>query len=196
MTDNRLVSVLAAIDKANEQDPRKELSDGQEYPREWLYGRRMSDWLKKLNPAAGELVQIAARGQHIRRWESPRESYPATREGYLKWRTQLYSFHGERVAELMREAGYDEDMIQQVRVVLQKRGIKSNPDVQVTEDVACLVFLEFYFRDFARTQESEKLVGIVRKTWGKMSEQARQAALDLSFPEDVQPLLARALSPD
>lgn len=196
MNEERLVRVLAAIDEANAMDPRIELRDGSEHPREWLYGRRMSVWLQKLNPDAGEALQIAARGQHIQRWESPRERYPATREGYLKWRTQLYGFHSERVAELMGEAGYDEDLILQVKTMLQKRGIKSNPAVQAIEDVACLVFLEFYFRDFAMTQAPEKLVSIVRKTWGKMSEQAQQAALGLNFPEEVQPLLAKALSPE
>ena len=57
-----------------------------------------------------------------------------------------------------------------------RRGIKRDPDVQTLEDVACLVFLRFYFSDFATQHDDGKLVRILRKTWRKMSVTAREAA--------------------
>lgn len=187
---SRLERVLALIDAANARDPNCE--DGKS--RELLYGRRMSAWLERVCPEPTELLRIAARGQHLRRWEVPRDSYPATREGYLQWRAYLYGFHADRVAELMAEAGYAQAEIDRVKVMIQKRGIKTDPEVQVLEDVICLVFLENYLTEFAASQDPDKLVGIVRKTWRKMSERGHGLALQLTFPEAIMTLLAQALS--
>lgn len=195
MNDDKLDRVLDLIDEANAADPNREPWQGETHPKEWLYGRRMTEWLARLEPDASEAARIAARGQHIRRWEVPRDSYPATREGYLRWRSFLYGFHGDRVAELMEQAGYGPESAARVKTILSKRGMKTDPEVQLVEDVACLVFLEYYFPAFVAGHEDEpdKLVGIVRKTWGKMSERARQQALAMNFPDSIQPLLAQAL---
>lgn len=194
MSDNRLETVLAWIDAANAADPSVEILEGASQPKALLYGKRMSAWLDRGYPESSELLRIAARGQHIRRWEVPRESYPATREGYLKWRTYLYGFHADCVAALMQEAGYDSSAIDRVKSLLQKRGIKTDPEAQALEDVICLVFLENYFAEFAATQNGEKLLNIVRKTWGKMSEKGHGLALQLPFTQPVQELLAQALA--
>ena len=196
MAATRYETVLGLIDEANAQDPTHEISEGTQYPREWLYGRRMSACLDRFCPEASEALRIAARGQHIRRWEIPRDGYPPTREGYLKWRTFLYGFHAAQVAALMLQAGYEAALIDRVKTLIQKRGIKTDAEVQNLEDVICLVFLEHHFVEFARTQDAEKLINIVRKTWNKMSERGHEFALRLPFPESVQPLLARALNPD
>lgn len=195
MNTPNLDLVLRLIDQVNAADPNQEIWQGESQPKELLYGRRMSEWLEKLRPEAGDLLRIAARGQHIRRWEVPRDSYPMTREGYLKWRTFLYGFHGEKLGELMAEAAYPPEDVARVRAILSKRGMKTDPEVQLIEDVACLVFLEYYFLAFTATQDDDKLLGIVRKTWNKMSGTARNRALTLDFPDSVQPLLARALEP-
>lgn len=193
MDHEQLHQVLRLIDEANSADPNIENAEGKPVPKELLYGQRMTAWLERLRPEASDVLQIAARGQHIRRWEVPRDSYPTTREGYLKWRSFLYGFHGEKVGELMAQAGYGPEAVARVKTILQKRGMKSEPDVQLIEDVACLVFLEHYFPAFVETQDAAKLPGIVRKTWNKMSEEGRSRALEIEFPEPIKALLGSAL---
>ena len=153
----------------------------------------MSARLDAFAPDAPESVKLAARAQHIRRWEVPRESYPEGRAGYLKWRTDLYKRHGDIAAEIMLQVGYDTETINRVRTLLRKRGLKTDPDVQLLEDVICLVFLEHYFHDFAKKHEEAKLIPIVQKTWKKMTEPAHEAALRISYaPEDLA-VVERAL---
>lgn len=194
MSNDRLSLALAAIDRANAEDPSRELWQGVEYPKEVLYSTHMSRWLAKLDPAPSEARQIAARAQHIRRWTVPREDYPAGREGYLRWRSYLYRFHADQAEAILRKLGYDNDTLQAVRRMVGKQGIKRDADVQLIEDVACLVFLEQYFPAFASQYDEDKLIDIVRKTWKKMSEQGHQAALGLDLPEHLQPVVAKALS--
>ena len=181
MANDRLERVLRLIDEANAEDPNRETWQGETHPKDWLYGMRMSARLEKLHPQPGELLRIAARGQHIRRWTIPRQSFPDTREGYLKWRSRLYGFHAEQVAGLMLQAGYGEVEIQQVSKILQKRGLHQDPEVQAIEDVACLVFLEFYLAEFVQTQDMAKLPGIVRKTWKKICGLSPQSTFSSSF---------------
>lgn len=160
--------------------------NGQPLPKELVYGQRMSARLSVFAPDAPETVQLAARAQHIRRWEVPRESYPEGRAGYLKWRTDLYKRHGDIAGAIMKDVGYDDESIERVQTLLRKRGLKTDPDVQLMEDVICLVFLEHYFHDFAQKHDEEKLITIVQKTWKKMTSQAHEAALRLDYaPEDL-----------
>jgi len=196
MSNDRLSKAIELIDQANGEDPRREIWQGETHPKEWLYARHMSRWLEKLDPAPSEARQLAARAQHIRRWTVPREDYPEGREGYLRWRKFLYRFHAEQAAAIMDAAGYDGDTIAAVKRMVGKEGIKRDADVQLIEDVACLVFLEHYFPAFAQKYDEDKLIDIVRKTWKKMSEQGHNAALALALPEDVGVVVARALSAD
>jgi len=129
------------------------------------------------------------------RWSIPREDYPKDRAGYLKWRTTLYDFHAEKAAEILRNVGYDDATIARVRSLIRKEKLKADPEMQLLEDVICLVFLENYFAEFAADHDEEKLVRILRRTWAKMSPRGHAAALKLELPERERKLIERALSP-
>lgn len=186
---------LALFDMANAEDPN--LDEGQ--PKELLYGRRMSEMIGRFAPDASEAAQLAVRAQHIRRWTVPRNSYPMTKEGYHAWRTGLYTFHANTAGDLMRQAGYDNAMIEHVKKAVSKRGIKVNPDSQLLEDVANLVFIEHYMLAFARSKpnyDEAKWLEIIRRTWGKMSKNAQAFALSgkIRLPEPLVPLITKAIS--
>jgi len=191
---DRLRDALERIDAMNAKDPRRELWQGTREPKELLYGRRMSAWLERLAPDASDALRIAARAQHICRWEHPRSTYPEGRAGYLRWRTDLYGFHADKAAELMRAAGYGEAEVERVRALLSKRLIKRDPEAATLEDVACLVFLEFYLADFAPDHDREKMIGILRKSWGKMSAAGRAAALTIELSPEAKALVREALA--
>jgi len=193
MSSDRFDRALQAIDAANAQDPNLEDWEGAPHPKELLYGRRMTECLERSCPGASEVLRLAARGQHIRRWEIPRSDYPGTREGYLRWRTRLYGFHGDQLGLIMAGAGYDEGSIQRVKRLLSKRDLRTDPESQTLEDTACLVFLEHYFAPFAAGHDEPKLIDIVRKTWRKMSDAARARALELDLPGNLGAIVAKAL---
>lgn len=187
------MNAIRRIDAANREDPETMLIDGSPVPGELLYSRRMSAWLDRLEPNASESLKLAVRAQHLRRWEIPRETFPKTRAGYLQWRTRLGAYHAEQAGNILRESGYDEPTVARVQSLLRKEGLKSDPETQLLEDVICVVFLENYFADFAPQHDEEKVVNILRKTWRKMSERGRQAALGLKLPNEARALVERAL---
>ena len=190
-----LGKAIAAIDAANSTDPNSVQWDGPSMPKELVYGRKMSDWLTKMEPNPSEVLQLAARSQHICRWEIPRSTYPTGRIGYLQWRTALYSHHAQRAGQILREAGYDPDTIQRVGWLLQKQNLKTNPEMQILEDVVCLVFLENELPEFMSRHPEEKLIHILKKTWKKMSPRGHAAAMDLlpRLPQAEQNLIRKAL---
>lgn len=191
---DRYDKAVTRIDEANAGDPNQELVDGQPVPKELIYGRRMSEWLGKLYPDASEALSLAARSQHIKRWSIPRSTYPMDRRGYLRWRTDLKTFHADTTGDILRDLGYDDTLIATVQSLLRKEALRENPETQALEDVACLVFLQYHFADFAAQHDDEKVIDIVRKTWGKMSDLAHDAALTLDLPEKAKGLVVRALS--
>jgi hypothetical protein len=162
-------------------------------PKELLYARRMSERLDAFAPQAPEAVRLAARAQHIRRWEVPRESYPEGRAGYLQWRTDLYKRHAYISGQILREVGYDDRTVHRVQTLLRKRGLKTDADVQLLEDVICLVFLEHYFHGFAQKHDEAKLISIVQKTWQKMTSKAHRAALVLRYEPADLAIIQKAL---
>jgi hypothetical protein len=183
--DSRFQQAIARIDTANAADPAG---------KELLYSQRMSAWLERVDPNASAALRLAARAQHIRRWMIPRSDYPMDRIGYLKWRTTLYKFHADEVSKILKDVGYDEETIHRVAALVRKERIKADAEAQALEDVICLVFLENYFAEFAAAHEDEKVIGILRKTWKKMSERGHELALALPMPETARQLVERALS--
>jgi hypothetical protein len=190
----RFMEAMRRFDAANAEAPHFEVVDGVSYPRELLYAQRMTTWLERFAPEASDALRLAARSQHIRRWMIPRDHYPMDRRGYLQWRTTLGRFHAEAVATILREVGYEEAMIQRVQALLRKEGLRRDAEVQCLEDVICLVFLESYCADFARQLDAAKALGILRKTWGKMSPRGREVARAAGLRLDVQQLIDAALA--
>ncbi len=170
MNVERFNRTIEAFDKANAQDPNQETYEGKPYPKELIYGKRMSEYLLSFAPAASEALQLAVRSQHIRRWEMPRNSFPQGRKGYLQWREKLKMYHASVAGDIMDKIGYPEEDIKRVKQLLLKRGLKTDSEVQTLEDVACAVFLRYYFEDFAKDYEPEKIKDILEKTLRKMSE--------------------------
>ncbi|BCX89541.1 hypothetical protein MIN45_P1914 [Methylomarinovum tepidoasis] len=193
LDQHRFVAAVSLIDQANASDPVWETQEGKSCPRTWLYGIRMTDWLVRLYPDAPETAFLAARAQHVCRWLIPRDRYPPGRKGYLAWRTFLYRLHGEKAAQLLRQAGYDESAIGQVKRILMKRSLRRDPQVQMVEDAACLTFLQYYFLPFARDYSDDKLIDILGKTWKKMSPKAQQAAMKLPLSGREARLVQQAL---
>lgn len=187
--NERFTAAIRRFDEENACDPHQE--NGQ--PRELLYAQRLTDWVLKLSPAPSEALQLAARCQHICRWQSPRENYPMTRAGYLKWRADLKKFHAEKSGQILREVGYDDETIRRVQDLNLKKNFPADPEVRVLEDALCLVFLEFQFAALAAKSDDDKMINALKKSWEKMTETARAEALKLNYGEREKSLITRAL---
>jgi hypothetical protein len=199
MTQQVFDKAVSLMDASNSEDPNVEVDDGKEWPKELLYSHRMSDMLERYKPAADDVAKLAIRGQHIQRWKSPRDDYPMDRKGYHQWRANLYKFHAGIVAELMGQAGYDEEAQERARKAVSKRSLKKNEDTQLLEDVAGLVFIEHYMLAFAEKHpeySEEKWIDIIQKTWKKMSADAHEFALSgsLKLPEPLIPLIQKSVA--
>lgn len=190
----QLSHVLNAIDNINSQDPNLSEINGEQRPKELLYGQRMTACLEEFWTDANELLQIAVRAQHIKRWHLKRSEFEAGKAGYYAWRIAQGKFHAELTSELMKEHDYSEEDINKTASILRKEKLKTNSDTQTLEDVACLVFLQHYFDEFAAKYSEEKIIRIVQKTWGKMSDKGHTIALSLTLPEHLAAIVAKALA--
>ena len=188
-------AAIARFDAANAGDPNRDLVDGIEQPRELVYARRMTETLERIAPDGPDVVRLAVRCQHIRRWTISRADYPDGRDGYRGWRNDLARFHAETAGGILRGVGYGDALVARVQALLRKERLKTDPDVQLLEDVACLVFLQHYLPAFAPRHDEDKVVNILRKTWRKMSARGQAAALRLDLDPGLRQLLARATSP-
>ena len=180
---NKLHIAFDAFDNYNKQDPFVFTWEGVSYPQEYFLALKLHEWVLKLDPNAGEELLLASRSQHIGRWESPRETYPMDREGYLKWRKDLAHFHADKAADIMRRVGYSEDIIERARQIILKQKIKVDNDVQTMENALCLVFLQFQYEEFLHKHSPEKVVNILRKSLIKMDAHGHQFALGLNYSE-------------
>ncbi len=191
-------AAIAAFDHANSQDPNIEIADGKEYPKELLYAQRMTEMQERFAPDASEAVKLACRAQHIQRWKSPRGDYPMDKKGYMLWRTNLYKFHAETAGALMKQVGYDDEMIARVKSIVGKKELKTNPETQMMEDVVDLVFIEHYMVHFASQKpdyDEAKWIVIIKKTWDKMSPRAHEFALagKIQLPQALVPLILKSI---
>lgn len=194
MKPTKFETAIALIDKKNAEDPNIYSSSGLDYPKELLYSQRMSRKLLQFNSNASKALQIAARAQHICRWVIPRNEFPMDRVGYLKWRETLKKMHAKTTVDILQKVGFNEQFINRVEKIILKKLIKKNDESQTIEDVICLVFLDYYFDEFSAKHSDEKVIDILQKTWVKMSDKGREAALQLSFSDKGLNLVKKAIS--
>ena len=186
---------IEKFDAENALDPNTEIVDGSPRPRELVYAERLSAWVLKLAPDASETLRLAARCQHICRWKIPRDIYPRTRPGYLRWRSDLKEFHAQTAGRILRDAGYDDATVQKVQDLNRKKNFPGDPDSRHLEDALCLVFLEFQFALLAGRMDEDKMINAVQKSWKKMTPAAHATALALPLNTRELALIQRALAP-
>jgi len=187
MTD--LDSTIAAIDEANSHDPNSFRGE----PLALWQGRSASGWLEKLDPEAGDALQLAVRAHHLRRWELARSDYPEGRAGYLRWRRDNKAHQAESLASLMRSDGWPEATVERTGEILGRTKLRSDAETQSLEDAACLVFLETQFDDMLDQTDHDHLVTIVVKTLKKMSPAAVTLAASIGLTPRTQAVLADAV---
>jgi hypothetical protein len=190
----RLERALAQIDRANAEDPEVVDLAGARGPKELLAGRRVCEWIQLVDPDASDEQLIAGRAHHLRRWLHPRDDHPTGRAGYLRWRAAAKRAHGEEVAVIVAEAGYDEGVAAEVGSIVRKEGLGVDPRVQVHEDALCLTFLESQLDELADRLGDAHVVEVLAKTAAKMSPGAVALAAELPLSPRGRSLLARALA--
>jgi hypothetical protein len=189
----RFAAAIRRFDEENSCDPNHETVNGSAQPRELIYAQWLTDWVLQLCPDASEVLRLAARCQHLCRWQIPRNAYPMTRPGYLQWRTELKKFHARKSGEILRELGYDLATIRRVQDLNLKNDFPDDPEGRVLEDALCLVFLERQFADLAAKSDDEKMINALQKSWRKMTPAAHAEALKLNFGPRERSLIERAL---
>jgi hypothetical protein len=198
MIDNsqRCAAVFAGIDAANAADPRTLELEGIRQPYEVVYSQRMTQTMLALYPDASELLLIAARAQHIRRWEIPRASYPLGRQGYENWRVACRENHASLTGAIMSQNGYGSADVARVAMLIKKEQLKRDAQSQALENVVAVVFLAHYLEEFLdghRSYDDEKIVEILAKTLNKMSPHGHEAALALGLSGRAKRLVEAAV---
>ena len=190
----KLEKAFELFDNYNRNDIKQYTCNGIIYPQEFFLALQLSKWITKLDPHASEALLLASRCQHIGRWEVPRETYPDGKAGYLNWRSNLAKYHADKAAQLLLEAGYDDETIAHVQRIILKKDLKTDLEVQTMENALCLVFLEFEYHDFIKKHDDVKIIRILQKTWSKMTEPGRNFALTLNFNQRGGELINKALA--
>ncbi|MGZ8898984.1 MAG: DUF4202 family protein, partial [Limisphaerales bacterium] len=106
---------------------------------------------------------------------------------------ELKRFHAKAAGEILRGVGYEAEMIERVRALNMKEGFPAEAESRTLEDALCLMFLEYQFAELAQKAEGEKVVNALQKSWKKMTERAREAALKLNYNPRQKALLQQAL---
>jgi hypothetical protein len=193
---SRFEIAVRRFDEENSRDPNLLPVNGVPEPRERVYAEWLTAWVLKLRPDASEELLLAARCQHLCRWQIPRDRYPMTRAGYLQWREGLKKFHAQKAGEILREAGYDEQTLVRVQELNLKKNFPSDPESRVLEDALCLVFLERQLKELADKTAEAKVINALQKSWKKMTPAAQTIARQLRYEERELALLKRALGID
>ena len=190
----KLELLFEAIDKVNDQDPRKLEIDGKETTHERVYSLRMLKTLLEFEPSAPDDLQIACYAQHIGRWQLPRDTYPLGRAGYNGWRRAQYEHQSSLASKTLKNIGATDELTASVKELVAKKDRTTNPLSQALEDVACLVFVKYYAESFFEKHSKEKSISIVQKTWKKMSNKAQKHLLHVLEAGYVRTVIESALA--
>jgi Domain of unknown function (DUF4202) len=187
----RYDAAVDAIDWANAADPNIVEVRGQRVALALIHGQLAAEWIARLVDDPDEPLLLAARAHHLRRWELRRDSYPAGRAGYLRWRRDQKARHATDVAAILKPCGYDASEIERVQHLIRRESVDGTQSV---EDAACLVFIETQLADFAERTEHDLTISVIQKTARKMSADGLALVGAIPLGEVAKHLLAEALS--
>jgi hypothetical protein len=188
-----IAEALRRFDEINAADTNRIIIESTEHPTALFHANRLSYWIGRLNPTPSTALTLAARCQHLKRYEHPRSAYAEGREGYLKWRKDLSKLHAALSAEILTECGVDPQIIDEVKRINLKEGMRFHPDVQTMEDALCLLTLEHQMDGLIASSSEEQLLGIIEKVWKKMSESGRTLAGEIEHSAEVRQALTLLL---
>jgi hypothetical protein len=186
----RYQAAVAAIDAANAADPNEVDVRGERVALALIHGRLATEWIEQLVDEPDETLMIAARAHHLRRWELARDSYPAGRAGYLRWRRDQKARHARDVATILEPCGYGPAEIEQVQRLIRRESIDGT---QAVEDAACLVFIETQLGSIAERMDHDLLIDVIRKTARKMSSRGLELVGAIPLGDSEKSLLSEAL---
>jgi hypothetical protein len=99
------------------------------------------------------------------------------------------------LSEILTDFNYDAATVARVCAIVRKEHLRDDPEVQILEDVICIVFIKFELDRFAAKYAGREwqLAEILAKTWRKMSERGQAATLAIPPAPSVTSLLHRGL---
>lgn len=159
---------------------------------ELIYSNRMVERLLWYKPDASKYLILAAMCHHLKRWEIGRSEFTMDKQGYFMWRRQVAKHQLSLAESALMAAGLDDKKIAEVTNCLRKENLKKLDDAQAIEDVACMVFVQYYLEDFAQPHATEKVVDILHKTMLKMSPKAISMVGLLELSEPVRIYVSKA----
>jgi len=116
---------------------------------------------------------------------------------YAQRLSEMLDRYAPEASAVLKLATRAQDTIQQVASLLKKENLRSNADMQTLEDVIVLAFLEHDLDAFVQKYSDypeEKFLTILRKSYMKMSEKGKAAALTLiTIPEHLVPVVLKAV---
>lgn len=174
--------ICTSIRNLHNADPEKVVIDSDTIASELLYSNRMLQILEIYEPGADLSLKVAVQCQHLKRWEVERNLFPLDRKGYHQWRREVMGHQLKMTENLLVTCKVAPGEIESIISMLKNQGNKSIPEAQTIQDVACIVFLKWYFEPFAKKHDEGKVVDILKKTTRKMSEKAFEVlkGIDLS----------------
>lgn len=177
---------------AHAEDPRP--SPASDTPYAVHYHARLEHWVRHFMPEASEALWLAAWTQHIERWRCPRSDYPDGRDGYKAWRRAQTDFHVARARALFAPLGFSEALLDRMAAHHRKLFLRRDPEAQALQDAVTMVFIEDDLTRLLDAYPSEKMAGILEKTWRKLSPAGVAAAKTWvqAAPESVRAKLRQA----
>ncbi|MBM3796781.1 MAG: DUF4202 domain-containing protein [Acidobacteria bacterium] len=188
----RFHRAILEIDLRNSDDPHFLRHHGHDHLKEQLHAELVTGWIWRLTEAPSELLLLAARAHHLRRWAIPREDYPTGRAGYHQWRLALKDLHAAEAAAILMREGYPAELVARVQEIIRRKQLKTDAEQQMLEDAVCLTFLETQFGPTAARLPDKKMEDVLRKTLAKMSGPAVELARHLHYAHELRELLDRA----
>ncbi|MGC4069439.1 MAG: DUF4202 family protein [Polyangiaceae bacterium] len=147
--DPRLLQAVIAFEQIGKHNPQSLEVDGVRQPRQVGEAQVLLGFVLALDPKPSSALMLACHCQHLGRFNSLREEYPAGREGYRAWRVEAARRSAAEAARILTNLGFETEFVEAVSAIVTKRGRAQNPDVQAMEDALCLAFLTLDAEKFA-----------------------------------------------
>eukprot|EP00798_Chlamydomonas_sp_ICE-L_P003763 gene3763-13824_t len=219
-TREKLEKTFKLIDEVNSNDPQQINDKGKSWPYRVIYSNWVSEWVRKIDPKASDEMLILAKGRNIESWrlsEIKRDDYAPTSFGQKQWQQDRTVWLTKRLADVMKEAGYDEDSISLVSDFMQQNSDIPDPNdirksdlvgplgstnyrllelasmTQVLRDADAMVLLEHSFEQMFDRMTAEEILKVLKRELSRVSEKCIVRVLGMPWNAVAKKLILKAL---
>lgn len=162
------------------EDEIEEVISHAEAEEDTVHSKHVRECVLRIDPDAGDALQIAALAHDIERAVPPR--VPPDRNDYDGYKEKHAKRSAEITEKLLRKHGADEELIKEVCELIELHEVGGTPKADLLKDADSISYFTTNIKPYLARMGEEQTLTKMKYMYDRMSDRAKQFVQEMDFP--------------